>query len=97
MPVVPLHTIPDTLLGVLWEGRMDVINQAVSEFCATNVTSTWGGADSRSLKFDDPAKLAVWIDGQNNSTPVNGSNRNHQKVILLNDVPETDSLNDWRR
>lgn len=99
MPVVPLSTIPSTLLGVAWEGKVDVINQAVDEFChpTNTVTEAWGRGSARSLKFDDPAKLAVWIDDQNNSAPVNGDDRNHQKVILLNNVPETDSLIDWRR
>lgn len=97
MPVVPLTTIPDTLLGILWKGRVDIINKAVSEFCATNVTSAWGGESARSLKFDDPALLAEWIDTQNSTAPVNGNNRSHQKVFLLNEVPAKDNLDDWKR
>ena len=98
MPVVPLSSIPSTMLGLAWEGKVAVVNQAVSEFCHSNtVTAAWGGSGARSLKFDDPALLAKWIDEKNNSAPVNGAKRNHQKVILLNDVPETDSLDDWRR
>ena len=80
MPVVPLTNMPDSVIDVLWDGRVKIINDAVAEFCDPLLhpeTAAWGGSGSKSLKFDDPAKLAVWIDNQNNSAPVNGNKRNH--------------------
>ena len=79
-----------------WSGLDALQQQAMPSFMDHDEAWEWGAVPEippyRELKFCDPTKIMVWVDGENASTP---HDKESGVTVMYNETVE-DDLNEWR-